>query len=1184
MPSAISPPAFAPLKDTALFKSWKLGNITLEHKLVQAPLTRMRCVKNGEGINIPSDLMVEYYGQRASKGGLQLTEATDISRYASGYPGVPGVFSDEHLAAWKRVTDAVHAKGGYIFCQLWHTGRASPAGLLNGRTPFSASDIPISGKALDGTEFSATPPKPMTEEEIAEVVTDFGKAAVNAIDAGFDGVEIHGANGYLLDQFLHDNVNVRTDAYGGSIENRCRFPLQVVKSVCEAVGSHRVGIRLSPYNYFQDTKDSDPNSHWTYLCEQLATLPQDHRPVYVHSVEPRFDEVLDEKAKMDALSAYGSGKGVEAEATRKTGHSLVPFRRILSKADIKFFAAGAYTRDNAVPKLEAGDADAIVMGRWFIANPDLPRRLAEGFPLNQYDRGTFYGASSPEKGYTDYPFFPGGAEVAAKKPQLDESDGQDNSGVDAAAPLLSPPLSSGTADNQGPDFMNGNCLDRSPPLIQHQSDSIERNTAMLAQNELLTEMPNFTVDDSLFEDAFNPDTASSFNMPYTTMSNYNWLFDLDTQLNHDFALDTINCDALPPMQIETSSNDIMHFEMLDLPTETKTAEPHAPVALMIDPLQHQLSIPSQPSPTHVSSATGSSHTSSTPSTKATSPLPKGLEKPMSLLNANTKLPRIDAVARSHILQLVESVRPVTPTGDYVTTDHTFLALPALQTYSDLFFTRFNATYPLIHLSSFEPAKVDTLLLLSVLLLGATYCEKDAHQIAVCIHDVLRPQIFAHASFSAVPELWMLQTILLVECFGKSRAGQKQHDMSHLFHGLLINLIRRSDCQTAKPETSLEVNGDLEDEWKAWADAEQKKRLALLCFMWDTQHAVLFCQSLCMSSFELRCTLPCNQSLWEAESAESWQKLRKTQTPPILYLTALKTHIGAQAPIVTHKLNALSRVLILHGLMSIAWDMNRRDQTSLGVVGNDVLDGWKHRIAATYDSWKADFDTYVMSVTQTLSQSSASMTPAEQQEARRGFAMFSTANSALYHAAYVVLFSDFLDIQIYAGARHLLGRPVRREDYTRSQRVVKRWANEQTQYAAKAAWHAGHIVKDAVMNLEGFDAGGLFIHPWCLYLATVTVWSYHHARPGGKQSRGSEDDEDEMIWDAQADMNALIGGMTSGTAEQLASSLASNRKASTAGLTAVISKQLSKVRWAVVRDGMLVLKGLVPWRLINDAEG
>lgn len=225
----------------------------------------------------------------------------------------------------------------------------------------------------------------------------------------------------------------------------------------------------------------------------------------------------------------------------------------------------------------------------------------------------------------------------------------------------------------------------------------------------------------------------------------------------------------------------------------------------------------------------------------------------------------------------------------------------------------------------------------------------------------------------------------------------------------------------------------------------------------------------------------------------------------------------------------------------------------------------------------------MSVTQTLSQSSAFMTPAEQRETRRGFAIYSTANSALYHAAYVILFSDFLDIQIYAGARHLLGRPVRREDYARSQRVVKGWANEQNLHASKAAWHAGHIIKDAVMNLDDFDAGGLFIHPWCLYLATITIWSFHHARPGGKQNRGSEDDEDEMIWDVQADMNGLIGSITSGTAEQLSSSLASNRRMSTAGLTAVISKQLSKVRWAVVRDGMLVLKGLVPWRLINETD-
>lgn len=214
-----------------------------------------------------------------------------------------------------------------------------------------------------------------------------------------------------MDQFLHDNVNKRTDQYGGSIENRSRFPLEVIKATCESIGSDRVGIRLSPYNYFQDTRDSDPNSHWAYICEQIAALPQAQRPSYVHSVEPRFDEQLDENAKLDALSSYKTGNGVEAEATRKVAASLVPFRQILQKGGVQFFSAGGFNRDNTVPKLDAGDADAIVMGRWFIANPDLPRRLAEGLPLNEYDRTTFYGASPPEKGYTDYPLFSGRAET-----------------------------------------------------------------------------------------------------------------------------------------------------------------------------------------------------------------------------------------------------------------------------------------------------------------------------------------------------------------------------------------------------------------------------------------------------------------------------------------------------------------------------------------------------------------------------------------------------------------------------------------------------------------------------------------------------------------------------------------------------------------------------------------------------
>lgn len=197
----------------------------------------------------------------------------------------------------------------------------------------------------------------MTLEQIKDTTNEFAAAAKRALEAGFDGVEIHGANGYLLDQFLHDNVNIRTDAYGGSIEKRCRFPLEVIKAVTDAIGSDKVGIRLSPYNYFQDTRDSNPNSNWAYLCEQLAASPKENKLSYVHMVEPRFDEVLDEEAKLGSLE----------KETSSTKNSLVPFRKILAKGDIKFLAAGNFNRDNALPKLDSGDADAVIMGRWFIA-------------------------------------------------------------------------------------------------------------------------------------------------------------------------------------------------------------------------------------------------------------------------------------------------------------------------------------------------------------------------------------------------------------------------------------------------------------------------------------------------------------------------------------------------------------------------------------------------------------------------------------------------------------------------------------------------------------------------------------------------------------------------------------------------------------------------------------------------
>ncbi|KAJ5739789.1 hypothetical protein N7533_012573 [Penicillium manginii] len=374
-----------------LFQPLHLGALSLSHRVVQAPCTRMRSTKESEGVFVPNDLNVEYYSQRASAGGFMLTEATPISRYAAGYPGVPGIFTKSQIAGWKKVTDAVHAKGAYIYCQLWHVGRATVPSFIDGKQAVSSSDIPISGNGLDGTEYAALPPRPITVDEIQELVEEYAAAAKRAIEAGFDGVEVHGANGYLLDQFLHDNVNKRTDDYGGSIENRSRIVLEVLKSVSGAIGADRVGIRLSPYNYFQDTKDSNPNAHWLALCSLIASLPDQSRPSYVHMVEPRFDEVLDEDAKIGSL------------ATDKP--SLDVFRPTLKKGGIAFLAAGNFNAENAGPKLVTDGADAVVFGRWFIANPDLPRRLKEGLPLNPYDRTTFYGADPAEKGYTDYAFY-----------------------------------------------------------------------------------------------------------------------------------------------------------------------------------------------------------------------------------------------------------------------------------------------------------------------------------------------------------------------------------------------------------------------------------------------------------------------------------------------------------------------------------------------------------------------------------------------------------------------------------------------------------------------------------------------------------------------------------------------------------------------------------------------------------
>ncbi|KAI9018475.1 hypothetical protein CLU79DRAFT_795353 [Phycomyces nitens] len=367
---------------TALFTPIQVGTSLLKHRVVLAPLTRKRASPD----HVPVPLMTEYYHQRASEGGLLITEGTFISEEAGPYPLTPGIYNDKQIEAWKEITKAVHSKGGYIYLQLWHIGRTSASCLIPGnKLPVSASAIAVKGKNILGDDFEV--PHALEVEEIAQITKDYVQAAKNSISAGFDGVEIHSANGYLLDQFINSSSNIRTDQYGGSIENRARFTLEVVQSVSEAIGEERTAIRFSPWSGFQDVEDDTPYDTWGYIVDQL----QERYPnlAYVHFVEPRDDLVISRIP------------GIDRSEIMKND-TIEPFRKVWKGP---FITAGGYT---TAPKLafetaERSENTLVAFGRTFIANPDLPKRLKNDLTLTPYNRSTFYAEGSI--GYTDYPFY-----------------------------------------------------------------------------------------------------------------------------------------------------------------------------------------------------------------------------------------------------------------------------------------------------------------------------------------------------------------------------------------------------------------------------------------------------------------------------------------------------------------------------------------------------------------------------------------------------------------------------------------------------------------------------------------------------------------------------------------------------------------------------------------------------------
>jgi N-ethylmaleimide reductase len=363
-----------------LFTPVQIGPVTLEHRVVMAPLTRSRSTQPGD---IPGDLMLEYYTQRASEGGLIISEATSISITGRGWFGAPGLYSDEQVTGWRRIVDAVHAKGGHMFSQLWHTGRSSNAETTGGSTPVTASVNP--GYWNDESHLVSAPsgwvkPSPHRALEISEIksiVEDYRKAAERAKAAGFDGVELHAGNGYLMDQFLQDGSNKRTDAYGGSIEDRSRFLLEVVEALVSVWGRDHVAVRIAPSGSWNGMSDSNPQALFAYVAEQLNRFGL----AYLHIIEPRV--------KGNVVIAEGQAP-VAAELLRKVFKGRI-------------IAAGGFEPDTAEAVLEKGDADAVAFGRHFVSNPDLPKRIKLGAPLNQYDRDTFY--TFDARGYIDYPLY-----------------------------------------------------------------------------------------------------------------------------------------------------------------------------------------------------------------------------------------------------------------------------------------------------------------------------------------------------------------------------------------------------------------------------------------------------------------------------------------------------------------------------------------------------------------------------------------------------------------------------------------------------------------------------------------------------------------------------------------------------------------------------------------------------------
>lgn len=660
-----------------------------------------------------------------------------------------------------------------------------------------------------------------------------------------------------------------------------------------------------------------------------------------------------------------------------------------------------------------------------------------------------------------------------------------------------------------------------------------------------------------FED-FIPDTGSSFNMPFTTLKDYSWMF-----------------ESAPELFLQNNANDYQHVspESIDSDKSVKERSPREVFnenhytldnSSLFDISDFQYN--------NDFKQFDGNHRLSLRNRKAQHSANLELDF---LYLTDSIIPEIDRGTcfrvKTFILKIVEGKLE----RGLLEKNLKFLFPESMQRFFYLFFSNLNKDYPLIHAASFKPKEINSMLLVCILVLGASYSDQLDHKIAVKLHDLLRGVIFASEYFDSSPELWVLQSILLIEVFGRNRAGMKQMEMSHLFHGLLINLIRRSGYQSiviGKIEHDME---DINEAWRKWIMLESMKRLVFLTFLWDVQHAVLYGQTLCMSAFELKLELPSDTRLWHADSPAKWMCFRNTESSPILFLEALKKYLNCASDL--PDLNSFSRVLMLHGLMGVAWDMQRRDQTSLGFQSNPGI--WKKQITKAYNTWKGDFDKF-------CSRSFSSCTRKFVQSIVKDYLMsFIASVNAIFHLAHITLWTNIVDLQIFAGSRHILGRNVSEAEYENSSRQFTRWM-QNIGKPEKALFNAIEVLKEGLVNLDDFEYVDSFHYPWCIYISSLLCWGFYDITNFQRQdvlkvnntekltspfsfSQENKDANDYFDESDDTSMSTCVHVLASTTPGKYRSV-----KCDLKGLLTEVNKYMKKIRWGLAYESNKVVQGLL----------